>query len=40
VVYKSTDPEEPKRERRIMWVFFGVVTLFVLIAAAIALWIR
>ena len=25
VVYKSTDPDEPKRNRRTMLVFFGVV---------------
>jgi len=40
VVYKSTDPDEPKRDRRRMIVFFGVVTFFVLVATAVAIFLR
>jgi hypothetical protein len=40
MVYKSTDPDEPKRYRRKMMVFLGVVTFFVLVAGAIALFMR
>jgi hypothetical protein len=40
MVYKSTDSDEPKRHRRKMMVFLGVVTFFVLVAAAIALFMR
>ena len=40
MVYKSTDPDEPKRYRRKMMVFLGVVTFFVLIAGAIAVFMR
>jgi hypothetical protein len=40
VVYKSTDPDEPKRDGRKMLIFFGVLTFIILVAAAIAVWVK
>jgi hypothetical protein len=40
LVYKSTDPDEPKRDRKTTIVVFSVLTFSVLVAPFIAFWMK